>query len=257
MEIEYNEIETEFSSPLAYVFEENIADTDLCISFKININNMTESDQILTIKKIISYMKANAEVTMYTHGIHTEGKKQIPHIHVHFIVNPTLAWTKAISNASQHRNRWFDKNEFTRVKDYSMKPQEVDSKKPKYNFLAYPMKEGKYFKNKDLFWFDKDPMTPDMKKFLIDYAKTLYDQKVAHDLANDRCEERKEIKYNEILLAAKGFSGSSYRDFQIYMEERYIDKLLKNGDNIPDIDNYKKNLKRAAVQLKYFKTYEI
>lgn len=246
-------------TPMAYVFEENVGNTDICVSFKINIPDMDDDEQRRLVQKIVKYMKSNADVTMYSHGIHTEGKRQIPHIHIHFIINSSIGWLKVMSNASQHRKRWFAKEgfEYPDSKVIEMKTQNVDPTKPKFHFLAYPMKEGKYFKLKELFWFDNEPMTTEMKQFLIDYAKTIYDQKVAHDLAADRCEERKEIKYSEILKIAKGFTGTSFRDFQIYMEDTYIKKLIDSGDNVPDIDNYKKNLKRAGVQLKYFKTWEL
>ena len=247
------------SSTMAYAFEENIGNTDLCVSFKINIPNLDDTNQRLYVNKIIAYMKTYAEVQMFTHGIHLEGKRAIPHIHIHFIISTTIAWTRIMTNASQHRKRWFDQQgyEYPTGKIIEMKSDKVDPLQPKWHFLAYPMKEGKYFNNVKLFEFQIEPMTTDMRTFLIKYAKKIYDQKCATDLANDRCEERKEIKYGEILKAARNFNGDTFRHFQIYMEDEYIAKIIESGDNIPDIENYKKNLKRAAVQLKYFKTYEI
>lgn len=247
------------TNPLAYVFEENIGKNDFCVSFKLNIPDMDDIEQRHYVTKIIQYMKANADVQMYSHGIHLEGKRNIPHIHIHFIITSSVGWTKVMTNASQHRKRWFVKEglEYPEGKVLEMKSQPVDPLQPKFHFLAYPMKEGKYFKNGDFFSFLNSPMTTEMRKFLVDYAKNIYDQKVAHDLAADKSEERKEIKYSEILNIARKFTGGSFRDFQVYMEDNYITKLIDAGDSVPDIDNYKKNLKRAAVQLKFFKTYEL
>lgn len=260
MEIKFEEVEDQqFSNPIAYVFEENIGLTDLCVSFKINIPNMDEDEQIRLVQKLILYMKSHAELICYTQGIHTEGKRQIPHIHLHFIINSSTGWSKVMTNASQHRKRWFAKEgyEYPDSKVIEMKCQAVDQTQPKYHFLAYPMKEGKYLKRATMFEFLNAPMTTEMRNFLVDYGKSLYNLKVAHDLANDRCEERKELKYSEILLCAKSFTGTTFREFQIHMEASYIQKIIDKGDNVPDIDNYKKNLKRAAVQLKFFKTYEV
>jgi len=248
--------------PLSYVFEESIPDQALCVSFKINVtyeDGQLDPDDYRLCRHVINYMKAHADIIAHTQGLHLEGKRQLPHIHLHFVIQSTMEWCKIMTNASQHRKRWFSKNEFTypENKKMEMKSQPVDKLQPRWHFLCYPMKEGKFFKNVLFFEFEKDEMTPQMKKFLVDYAQQLYEVKKAKDVAQDKSDERKEIKYAEILAVAKKFPGGSYREYQIFMEDEYLEPIIDAGDNVPDIDNYKKNIKRASVQLKYFKSYEI
>lgn len=249
-------VDEQFSSPLAYVFEENIPDDCVCISWKFNTPKLDEDEIRILIRNIIKYMKEYTEIISFTHGFHKQGKSKIPHYHVHFIVQNTDSVHKMCSNKSQHRSRYKDYS-FPKHVDLKMRDQPLEPNLPKFNFLAYPMKEGKYINNKDFFQFDNAPMTTDMKQFLIKYAEGIFNQKIANDLANERCEERKEIRYAEILKVAKNFNGDTFRDYQIFMEEKYIEPIIEKGENIPDIDNYKKNIRRAAVQLRFFKTYEI
>lgn len=266
MEMHMEEIETGNSGnpALAYVFEEAIGPECLCISFKINVtldgsgSPITEDYQLA--RSVVRYMKEHADIVGHSQGLHTEGRRQIPHIHLHFIINSTVEWCKIMSNRSQHRKRWFDKNELpypSKKGIMEMRPQELDTTKPKWLFLSYPLKEGKFFKNQLFFEWEKEPMTLQMRTFLLGFGTDLYNQKVARDYNNEKADERKEIKYNEILKVAQGFFGGTYREYQVFMEEEYLEPMIDQGFNVPDIDNYKKNIKRAAVQLKFFKSYDI
>lgn len=265
MELHIEEIEVAKNSPpLAFAFEEAIAMDCICVSFKINVtldgsgNPIHEDFQLA--RSVVTYMKAHADIVAYSQGLHTEGRRQIPHIHIHFVINSTVEWLRVMTNASQHRKRWFAKNELSypeRKGILEMKTQPVDPSKPRWLFLAYPLKEGKFFKNKLFFEFEKEPMTIAMRDFLLNFGTELYNQKVARDFNNEKADERKEIKYNEILKVAEKFFGGTYREYQIFMEEEYLEPLIDEGYNVPDIDNYKKNIKRAAVQLKFFKSYDI
>lgn len=254
------QIENHDHMPLAQVYAELIPDNCLCLSYKINnIDKYDEDDLKGLIANIIKYQKQFSDVFAFTHGIHLNGKSKTPHIHVHFIIASTVTWLKTQTNKSQHRNRWFGNNEcWFPPNDLSTKSMSFDKTRPKYDFLAYPLKENRYYPNRKFFELDDEKMTDAMIKFLKDYAASLYEVKIAHDIANEKCEQRNEVKYNEILKIAKNYINTGrYLDFQIYMEENYIEKLISTGENLPDIDKYKKNLKRAAVQLKFFKTYEL
>lgn len=251
----------ELGSGIAQYFEENIPDDALAVSYKFNINTEEELtfENSMSIRKIIDYMKSFTTVLAFTHGIHEEGKADKPHIHIHFYITPCEAWNKSKSNRSQHRNRWFDKECLSRIDGISVKEAKIQEGTPKFHFLSYPLKEGKYLKFKKIsFELEGETMTKEFREFLLQYGQQLFQIKLGKDLANDKADERKEIKYSEILSIARNFTGGSYRDFQIYMEVNYIEKLyLERNIHIPDISNYKKNLQRAGVELRYFKSYEI
>lgn len=240
-----------------YDLERNrIADEDM-----ININNLVrfinDMNNDNNGNKIFNFIKA------YTFGIHMNGKKNIPHVHINFIVEYNDFIDSLLTNGPQLRNRYFGakKNNIglkPAKNSVSIKTEKLRNDQPTFHFLAYPLKEGKYFKKK-LNQFDGELMHPEMLEFLSKVAQGIYDQKIAKELAQKKSEERIEAKYIEVLDVAREYKkvSDNYREFQIFMEINYIEKRLKEGKNIPSIDNYKKYLKKSAVVLKYFKTYEL
>lgn len=72
-----------------------------------------------------------------------------------------------------------------------MSVQPLDPLKPKYAFLAYPLKEKHYYNNKKWFQFLNENMTREMMTFLMRYASEIYESAVAKFHTNEMSEKGK------------------------------------------------------------------
>jgi len=159
-----------------------------------------------------------------------------------------------LSNASTYRKRYWTTqgwlNYPTKKGKMEMKCQDIDATKPKYAFLAYPLKEKLYYKEKKFFTFLQNSMTPEMIKFLAGYANGIYELAEAKHHTNDLSEKRKELAFQEILKIAEKYSaGNTFRDYERFMYENYLKPHMKETKSCPDITNYNKNIRRAGVYL--------
>lgn len=238
------------------LFENFIPEDATCISVKINIPDYDASDSNFIppcFPSILRYLKdSGVELLAYSSGIHTEGRKQIPHIHYHFIANHY----NEPSNASQHRKRWLGKkgNETDTFEDATFKYQRLEGNKPRFQFLSYPLKEGQTLSSKH-YMFDNKPMTKEMKIFLLYIGKTLYAQQTALRLRQDKCQERKQLALKELYEICSQQSFSSFKEMMIWLDVNYIDTL--ELDDMPDPKNYKTNCQKIAVKLKLLKYSDI
>lgn len=240
--------------------EEVIPDDATCISVKVNLDDGEYSESQFVpphMSDIIAYLKdSGVEIISSTAGVHLEGRNQIPHIHYHFITshyNPP-------SNPSQHRKRWLNKadNSECDLGDATFKYQKIDKKYPVYQFLSYPLKEGKalhprYYKF--IYLFDKQPMEKGMIDFLKSVGTTIYQTQLALKLKQDKTQERKQLALKELYDICVKQSFSSYSAMMCWLDDNYIAEL--DLEEMPDPKNYKTNCQKIAVKLGLLKYSQI
>lgn len=231
--------------------EELIPDDATCIAVKINLVDYDPSDnnenwlppQLNSVRR---YLKdCGVEIIGSTAGIHTEGRRQIPHIHYHFICNHY----NEPSNASQHRRRWLGKNgnEEENLTDISIKYSSLERNKPKYQFLSYPLKEGKRLRQSHYYTLNGIRMTNEMFNFLLSVGRTIYDTQVALRIRQDKCVERKQLALQELYEICQNQNFSSFRNMMEWLDDNYIVSL--DLSEYPDPKNYKVNCQKIAIKL--------
>lgn len=255
-------------STLISVFQENIPDDALCVSWKLNVildpSGCLTEDDIKLCKNINRYMLEITDGDIYgqTCGIHVQGKRCLPHVHLHYIIKENAVWNKSGggSNPSSHRKKYFEKKSWAypdKKGTLEMKPQALKTDAPKYQFLAYPLKEGKYIYSKQLFQWETEEMSLEMRNFLLEYAQQLFSVKLAKDKREEMAEERRELKFEEMREISKKYNGSkNYREFEDFMYDNYAVPYMEKNDTFPNVKNYNDNLQRCAVLTRKFKPYE-
>lgn len=263
-----DEIEIEESSGFVLAFEDNIESDSLCVSFKINVvmeDDQTSFEDYQLCRNVNQFMldhtNKGRDIVAQTQGLHINGKRQKPHIHLHYIINNSIEFNDMRSNASQARKRYWKKQEWlnypTEKGKLEMKVQPLEPLKSKYAFLAYPLKEKLYYKEKKYFQFMNDSMTKEMIEFLLEYANGIYELALAKNHTNDLSEQRKDLAWQEILAVARKYSGDhDYLSFQKFIYNEYLKPYMKENKNCPDVTNYNKNVRRAGVYLEIIFPWE-
>lgn len=251
-------ITLEFSEnvPVCQVLEDFIPDDATCISVKINIPDYDPSDCNFTaphwtdIKNYL--MDSGVEILCASSGIHINGKKQIPHVHYHIIANHY----NEPSNPSQHRKRWLAKtdNKTCSFGDSSFKYQPLEQNKPKYQFLSYPLKEGIILPLRH-YIYDGKPMLKEMRNFLLEVGKSIYEKNVALHLRQEKCQERKQLAFKELYELVGERTFSNFNELCDWFDENYLFKL--EYDDIPDPKNYKTNIKKIGIKKRLIRTRDI
>lgn len=252
MEIHFEEL-PELSPSLQ--LEELIPDEATCIAVKVNMDSYDPSDNNAhppALGAILRYLKASGvEILAATSGVHTEGRHQIPHVHYHFVCNQ---YNKP-SNPSQHRDRWLAKagNETEDFEGATFKYARLEKGKPKFQFLSYPLKEGKYYKYhyKRSQLLGADPMPKEMFNFLLEVGKTIYDTQLALRLRQEKCQERKQLALSELFDLVKDKEFPTFRAMMIWLEDNYISTLAL--DELSDPKNYKTNCQKIGCKLGLWK----
>ena len=243
---------------LADRLEQEIPDDSFVTTVKYNFDLKDDNETpYYPLFDIRAYVKDLAGDILYSScGIHYNGKHKQPHVHYHFITNTFYP----PSNPSQHRKRWAKKNEASL--DFlkcSFMFQPIDTTKPKYSTLSYPLKEGHEVKcDKKFVYIDNmQPMTKDVLLFLKEVGKAIYDKECALKLRQDKCEERKKVTLHTLfeICAANKDKFSSYRQMIIWLEDNYITKL--SLDELPDVNHYRTNCQKIAVNLGILKYCDI
>lgn len=230
------------------LFEELIPDDAMTLSV---LHKPIEEglDSPLYLAKVLNYLKAKEyEVIAYTTGLHTN--HHIHHHHYNFI----LSRCKKPSNPSQHFNRWLDKNKDF-ADDLSFKWKKILPDRPKYDFLAYPLKEGQILTrlkgDPPSNYFNGQPMSLGMLTFLKEYAHSLYLVTLAHNKRQDLLAQRKQLKLNELYEVVKERNFTSYFDMLDWLEDNYLDNL--ELEELPDLNNYNSNCRKVAKKLRLIK----
>lgn len=240
------------SDYLTNKFEE-IPDTSSVIVVKIN--NIDPSNIEIDEDLILNYIKDLDVTVIYSSaGMHLNGKRKIPHVHWHFITTPLKSDTKY---TSQHRQRWCSKNGLSKdaFKNISMSfHMFIDTTKPKYSTLSYPLKEGisiPPFVMKRAYMVGEKKMGPQMLDYLLSVGKQIYDKELADNLRRDKCEERKKETFEYIWDLVKEQKFDSYKELCVWLEINYIRELPYNKK--PVLSNYKNIVMACALNLELIK----
>lgn len=243
--------------------EKLIPDDAMVICIKYNIPELKEDETFqqkvlenFMIEDILIYVGSMTEILFSSIGIHIKGKSQHPHVHFNLIVSK-FEIKKVMSNPSQHRKRWCEKEGFDRdtiFKGVSFQfHEEMDKKKPKYFTLAYPLKEGRHLWNDDksYYVFNKSQMIHSQFTFLLDIGTTIYNLQEGMHLRQEKSDERKKQSLLDLYQLCRNNTQhfNTYREMLIWLDHNYISKLEIH--EFPDPKNYKTNCQKIAVQLKF------
>lgn len=187
----------------------------------------TEND---TLTHYLQFINSTHTVYAQSLGYHENGKNLTPHIHVHTIVENTK---DVLKDRSKQRAK-FARSQMCSMSGITERVQDLDDSNLVFNFLAYPMKEGKVFQP-FLYMLDNKPMDEEMLLSLIRISRSIYEESSANQANRERSEERRKAAYNEMWEVAKvlkGQPGITKAIYNAYMHEAYFSKL--DDDNLPN-----------------------
>jgi len=249
MDLSINETEGNFAQYL----EENIPDDAMCVSAKINLEELPDnieqykSEKYNDLKKFI--IDKFEKVYALSSGIHEHGEKNIPHIHHHFIIPKNEH-----SNRTKQKQDWLKKNPSRNLDGITFKFQKLETDKPKFQFLTYPLKERKMM-NTIYYKIDDEYMSKGMILFLQETGATIYESAKALYLRQEKSEERKQNAYLELVSLLKEAKFPNFRELCLYLDKEYVAKL--DIENIPNTKNYKENVRRIALHMGLLTTYDL
>lgn len=262
-ELENAEVESSEQTPelelYTEVFEKNIPDDAMVV--KVKYNNIAEDDEFNSMVKYYIQDALKAKILYSSAGLHKNGKNAVPHYHYHFITTKF----QIPSNPSQHRRRWIDKDVDANYLGEHCTIQferKIDTSKPKYHTLAYPLKEGNIPRDCRLFGFHdfmepKQKMKKEMVEFLKSVGQEIYQTAMAAHDRREKSDERKQLKLTDLfnLCSENKSSFDTYRQMILWLDSNYIAKLELN--ELPDSRNYKNNCEKVAVKLGLLKYSDI
>lgn len=221
----------------------------MAIVIKYNCDALNPVMPYLEIKQYLA--DHNIIVRYALAGLHLNGKAERPHIHYHLITDPFNIKTIK-QNSSQHRKRWWDKQDKDTEPDHSFLDttwrfyDSLDNSKPKYQTLAYPLKEGHHFyKNLKKYYVG---ITPTIFDALLIYGQSIYNSQVALHIRQEKCEQRKQNALTDLYEICRVENFHTFDEMKHWLDVNYIDKLDLN--EMPDPHHYKNNVLKIAVKLK-------
>lgn len=220
----------------------------------VKLNNIDISNieiAVETLMTLKSYFEDNGGVIHFASaGIHLKGKKKIPHVHWHLIMETDI---KPKQNCSEHRKRWLVKNHYDRT-DFDEISVKYHAKlmpdTPRYSTLSYPLKEGLTVAPfARMYLYLGQPMDKQVIKFLRGVGKEINDVEAGINLRREKCEERKKNAYHATLEYAIEHKSkfSSYAGLKSFMNP-YFRELLA-ADSNPTLKNYSEHLKLISISL--------
>lgn len=239
---------------LAEELSKTILEEYRCISVKINYkkDEYEEApgeppDEFYSVTSYFNDCKL--DIVYSTLGLHLNGENKKPHVHYHLIVKELPTGTFQ-SNNSQHRKRWLAKDG---KGDYSFENVSIRFPKkedPVWQHLAYPLKEGLPLKK-------GEKLPNKYKKFLMEYAVTLYQVSLGNRARQEACDERKKVALISLakLCEENKSEFKDYRQMVIWLDKNYIETLPL--EEYPDPRNYKINCQKIAVNLGKLKYSDI
>jgi hypothetical protein len=200
------------------------------------------------------YLTDNNILIKYaSYGQHLQGQNKIPHVHYNLITEP-FNFKSMTQNSSQHRKRWYDKQ--TEIEPDFLKLSfkfhaQLDDTKPKYSTLSYPLKEGLHIYTTRRKMYTN--VSQEMFNFLLNVGTDIYNKEVGLHQRQDKCEIRKQCALSDLatLCNQNKSNFGSFREMQLWLDINYIDKL--DLLEYPDPKNYKTNLQKIAIKLKFLK----
>lgn len=249
---------------------DKIPDDAMCVTIKVNLNDLPDdlSAEFLAMKPYINeYLlyiteALKTKVLYSSGGFHLLGKNKNAHYHFSLITERFGfdSWETKLKNRADHRKRWakkaakeggHDVDDFSdEWKNSEWKIQPIDLSVPKFQSLAYPLKEGHSFPKTKKYFIG---MSPIQIGALEIYGKQLYQSSLAHNIRQDKMEERKKnnlINLYELVEKNKN-NFSSYHSMLYWLDTEYISSLELSEYPCPL--NYKKDVQKIAVKLGFLK----
>lgn len=201
-------------------------------------------DALYSVKAYL--LDKKVDILYSTCGIHLNGEHKKPHAHYHMIVK-ALPSGEFRSNNSQNRKRWLAKegNESFSFDNVSFGfPKKLD---PVWQTLSYPYKEGLVCSQ---FNFG---LSSQIKEFLLEYGKNLYQVSLGKNARNEAHEDRKKKALLDILSFCKDRRErfNTFREMVELLEDEYLSKLPV--DQKPTFNNYKENCYKVGNTLGIFR----
>uniref|UniRef100_UPI004048D163 hypothetical protein n=1 Tax=Flavobacterium sp. TaxID=239 RepID=UPI004048D163 len=107
------------------------------LSFKFNLEEGDDEKDL--VKAVKLYVEDYSSSLYYVAGRHDEGKNEVAHVHVNFIVKNY----NASSNESRRRKTWTAESGCSLPKGMTMSQSVITEFDSAQKCLAYPLKEGK------------------------------------------------------------------------------------------------------------------
>lgn len=234
------------------MFEALIPTDAFVISAKLNIRpdyDISLGTPLLHIKNY--YMEKGAEIVACTAGIHENGRNAIPHYHFHMIVRNHV---EEGSGMYMTRKRYFEKNGlFLQRNQLSIQQVQIDNTKPRWQALAYPLKEAKLVSNRCLYNLNNEIMHQSYLDFLKEVGNRIYNEERAINQRREACIVKKMNALADLEEIAMKVKHVSMENFVEYMERNYIDTLAL--EDYPDPKNYKINLQKIGRKLGLIKSF--
>lgn len=224
-----------------------IPDDAQCVTLKIILPasydlSLNDGEALMP---IMNYLTETYDIICSTAGLHLNGKRKIPHIHISVIEKSGFTH----SNYSKHRSDYFRRNGIdVGMFKITSKVQQIELDKPKYSSLSYPLKERRRLGKK---YFYYAPNYEFMDKKLIDILEeigsTIYETEIAVNERRDKFEERKRTALQEILDVSKSSNAKTFDELVWYLEKEYL-RPLEFGTR-PTSKNYKEYVIQAGYEL--------
>lgn len=233
-----------------------ILDSYRCISVKINYNhgefdpsNVEMPDEWHCVKYY--FKDVGLDIVYSTCGVHLKGDAGRPHIHYHLIVKAYPSQKTFVSNQSEFRRRWRDKESNEGFSFPNTSIRFPDKENPVWQHLSYPLKEGIPIKK------GIKGINLEQYNFLKSYGMTRYQVSLGDRARNDASVQRKKVTRDSLFKVCHdgAINFNTYREMTAWLDINYINKL--EFDEYPDPKNYKTNCQQIAVKLGKLKYSEI
>lgn len=174
------------------------------LSFKFNLEEGDDEKDL--VKAVKLYVEDYSSSLYYVAGRHDEGKNEVAHVHVNFIVKNY----NASSNESRRRKTWTAESGCSLPKGMTMSQSVITEFDSAQKCLAYPLKEGKLVSSYGI--------TTTLLLFLECYAKQEYEAKKQRDLAKQRSSEKTDNLLTKVLgLIPETLHFTDYGTFKRYI----------------------------------------
>lgn len=230
-----------FSGNQYYVFEALIK--PLPIDYDLSANY--GCPQTLT---VLEYVKSMTIIHGCTAGLHLGS--DIPHIHMHFVVEHIEGkGTKTFfTNRSIHKARFLSEDASRTLENVSIKYVPLKEDCPCWQPFSYPLKEGRPIQGQLYHQFLSQPMTRQMKDFLMETGNSIYSSQLALRERQEKSKERNKVSLMELYDIVKDKNFSTFTEMLQNIQTEYLDNL--ELEDIPDPNQLKSNCIKIGIKKK-------
>lgn len=234
------------------------------IKCKLNLENysslqpMEESFEEFPISDVMQFWRdQGCEIKYSVMALHLNGENKKPHIHFNCIVLGSHTKLYSVtSNLSEYKKRWIKKQQkldneldpaFNRV-TYNV-TVEMDTGKPRYSTLSYPLKEGLHVYGSQYSKLYYSNIKKPLFDILLELGTTIYNKEIGLHIRQEKCEERKKVALIELhaICEAGKSNFTTLREMAKWLDHSYI-ATLPLADK-PDPNHYKTHCQKIANTL--------